>query len=332
MTCPTASMLEAIANTTLYDDVFQEDTTTCDLEAHIADLTGHEASILVMSGTMGNQVALRCHLTQPPYGVLCDIRGHINCWEAGGVSSLTGATLQTVQPANAKYLTFEDVKKHTMITDNIHYVPTKVISLENTINGVVIPLEECQKIAAFARENGIKMHLDGARLWEAVASGAGSLKDYAACFDSISLCLSKGLGAPIGSVLTGSKAFVKHARWIRKSIGGGTRQAGVISSAARVAVDETFLGGKLKASHAKASELATWWTSKGGKLAVPADTNMVWLDLEGSGIDEDEIVRLGKEEGLLLGGSRFVIHYQVCDDALDKTRKVLQAAIDGAKK
>jgi threonine aldolase len=120
----------------------------------------------------------------------------------------------------------------------------------------VTPLEEFKRISAWAKENGVLMHLDGARLWEAVASGAGSLKDYCACFDTISLCFSKGLGAPIGSILVGTNEFRERARWIRKSIGGGLRQAGVVTAAARVAVEDTYLGGKLAASHDRARKIA----------------------------------------------------------------------------
>lgn len=165
MTTPTASMLDAIAHTTLFDDVFMEDTTTNDLETSIAALSGHEAALLVMSGTMGNQVALRTHLTQPPQSVLCDIRGHIVNYEAGGVSSLSNAMLIPIHPSNGHHLTLEDVEKHAVISDDVHACPTRVISLENTLDGMVMPLDEVRKISAFAREHGIKMHLDGARLW-----------------------------------------------------------------------------------------------------------------------------------------------------------------------
>ncbi len=136
---------------------------------------------------------------------------------------------------------------------------------------MVMPLDEVRRISAFARENGILMHCDGARLWEVVASGAGSLADFCACFDTVSLCFSKGLGAPIGSIVVGSQSLVKRGRWVRKSIGGGLRQSGVITAAARVAVDTTFgkdskgRDGLLKASHATARRVEKMWTELGGR-------------------------------------------------------------------
>ncbi|KAK4191846.1 pyridoxal phosphate-dependent transferase [Podospora australis] len=315
MTTPTASMLAAIQNCTLLDDVFNEDPTTIDLEAHCAALTGKEAGLFVLSGTMGNQLALRSLLTQPPHGLVCDYRSHIVKYEAGGVSSLTGATVKPVVPKNGVYLTLEDIKANVHLDDDVHTCPTRVISLENTLNGMLMPLEEVQRISAFAREHGLKMHCDGARLWEAAASGAGSLVDYSSCFDTVTLCFSKGLGAPIGSVLVGTKDTIKHARWVRKSIGGGLRQSGVVTSAARVAIDETFgkgpngEGGLLKDTHTLAKEIAKTWTDLGGKLLHPVDTNMVWFDIDDA--KAARINELGKEAGLKLAAPRLVIHYQI---------------------
>lgn len=335
MTTPTASMLDAIINTTLHDDVFLEDPTTNDLEASMATLSGHEAALLVMSGTMGNQVALRTHLTQPPHSVLCDYRGHINNYEAGGVSSLSSAMLIPVHPSNGHHLTLEDVKKHTIISDDVHACPTRVISLENTLDGMIMPLEEVRRISAFARDHGIKMHLDGARIWEAVAADAGSLPEFTTCFDSVSMCFSKGLGAPIGSVIVGSTTFIAHARRIRKMIGGGTRQAGVISAAARVAVEEGFgrgprgEGGKLRESHARARRVADLWTQKGGRLANPVETNMVWLDLEHEGVSASQFAELAEKEGLNARGGRLVVHYQISDDAVEKLTRVMDVILEG---
>ncbi|KAK4462101.1 pyridoxal phosphate-dependent transferase [Cladorrhinum samala] len=317
MTTPTASMLAAIQNCTLLDDVFNEDPTTIDLEAHCAALAGKEAGLFVLSGTMGNQLALRTLLTQPPHGVICDYRSHIVKYEAGGVSALTGAMVTPIVPKNGIYLTLEDIKANAHLDEDVHTCPTRVISLENTLNGMLMPLDEVQRISAFARENGVKMHCDGARLWEAAASGAGSLTDYASCFDTVTLCFSKGLGAPIGSVLVGDKAVIKHARWVRKSIGGGLRQSGVVTAAARVAVDETFgkgpngEGGLLRDTHTLAKEIAKIWTDLGGKLAHPVHTNMVWIDLDDAKCPAGRIEALGKEAGLRLMGGRFVIHYQI---------------------
>ncbi|KAF4547609.1 Aldolase-like protein [Elsinoe fawcettii] len=329
VTTPTPSMLAAISSTTLLDDVFQSDPTTLSLESFIADLTNKPAALLVLSGTMGNQVALRTHLLAPPHSVVTDHRSHIVNWEAGGVSSLTGAMVLPVIPSNGRYLTLEDIKKHAVVSDDIHACPTKVISLENTLNGIITPLAEMQSISKWAKEHGIIMHLDGARLWEAVASGAGSLVDYCDCFDSVSLCFSKGLGAPIGSIIIGTKQFRERARWIRKSIGGGLRQAGVVTAAARVAVEETFLGGKLKASHDMARKIEGMWTSYGGKLANPVETNMVWFDLEAAGISVEDFIKMGDKAGLRLLGGRLVVHYQVGEEAVQRLDKLMKAVLKG---
>lgn len=309
-------MLQAIAENTLLDDVFLEDTTTNSLQEHVAKLANHEAGLLVMSGTMGNGLALRTHLVQPPYSVLCDHRAHIITSEAGGVSASTGAYINGVIPGNSVHLTLEDVQRHAVLSDDVHACPTKVISLENTLGGMIMPLNETRRICDWAHANGIKTHLDGARLWEVVVSGAGSLPEFSSLFDSVSLCFSKGLGAPIGSILVGSNEFVKRARWFRKSIGGGTRQAGVISAAARVAVEETFgtgpngEGGKLAATHVKAKKVSEMWTSRGGKLAREVQTNMVWLDLGASGLSQDALEGVAKSGGLNILGNRLVIHYR----------------------
>lgn len=335
ITTPTASMLEAISNTTLMDDVYLEDPTVNALEADMAALAGHEAGLLVMSGTMGNQIALRTLLMQPPYSVVCDYRAHIYVAEAGGVSTLSGAHLISARPSNGVYLTLEDIKKEVIISDNIHSSPTRVIALENTLAGTIMPLEEVKRIAAFARENDIKLHLDGARIWEVVAADAGSLPEFTRLFDSVSMCFSKGLGAPIGSVIVGSKAFVKHARWVRKSIGGGTRQAGIIAAAAQVAVKEGFgegprgEGGKLRACHARAKRIGETWELKGGKLTNPTETNMIWLDLEAAGSSASHFVSLAQQEGLKAGGGRLVAHYQICDDAVMKLERVMDQVLKG---
>jgi threonine aldolase len=324
VTTPTLRMLSAIQSTSLLDDVYEEDTTTHDLEKFVADLAGKQSALLVLSGTMGNQVALRTHLGGPPHSVICDYRAHIVCWEAGATSSLSGAFVRDITPSNGHHLTLEDIQKHGSLEDNVHLAPTRVISLENTIQGTIIPLLECQRISQWARSHGILMHLDGARLWEAVAAGAGSLKDYCACFDSISLCFSKNLGAPIGSIVVGDAALIKRARWIRKMLGGGLRQAGVVSSAARVAVEDTFLGGKLVAGHEKARELGQFWESLGGKLKEAVETNMVWIDLESSGFEVDALISKAAENGIKLFGGRFVIHYQISDEAISKLKALLQ--------
>jgi threonine aldolase len=328
-TTPTLSMLRAIQECTLLDDVTMEDPTTLSLERFISDLTGKEDALFVLSGTMGNQVALRAHLTTPPHAVLCDRRGHIINYEAGGVATLSQAMVQPLDAKNGTYLTLEEIQKHAVISDDVHACPTRVISLENTLNGAIMPLSEVRRISKWAREQGIIMHLDGARLWEAVAAGAGTLKEFCAEFDSISLCFSKGLGAPIGSIIIGTKPFIKRSRWIRKSIGGGLRQAGVVAAPARVAVEETFLGGKLTQSHENAKEIQKMWADLGGKLQYPVDTNMVWLDLDAHSIDLNNFIELAQKYGITVRGGRFVVHYQIGEEAIEGLRKLFTEVLTG---
>ncbi|KAL8297128.1 hypothetical protein RB597_006285 [Gaeumannomyces tritici] len=300
------------------------------------DFRSKEAGLFVLSGTMGNQLAMRALLTQPPYSVLCDDRSHIYKYEAGGVSSLTGAMLKTIKARNGLYLTRDEIAEQADLDSDVHTCPTRVISLENTLGGLVMPLAEARRISEFARESGLRVHCDGARLWEAVASGAGSLPDYTACFDTISLCFSKGLGAPIGSILVGPKDVIDHARWVRKAIGGGVRQGGVLTAAARVAVAETFgldpngQAGLLGHSHKLAKEVEAMWAGLGGKMQVPVQTNMCWLDLNAAGISSKRFAEIGREEGLRLSSNRLIIHYQIYlnrDDAIPRLKRVMERAM-----
>ena len=244
--------------------------------------------------------------------------------EAGGIAALSGALANPVFPSNKHHLTLQDITTHAIVSDDVHSCPTRVIALENTLAGTILPLSDCRAISGWARAQipPIQMHLDGARLWEAVAAGAGTLKDYCACFDSVSLCFSKGLGAPIGSIIVGKQNFITRARWIRKSIGGGLRQAGIITAAARVAVEETFLGSgankpsPLRASHARALEVANLWISRGGKLERECETNMVWLDLEAAGVSKERFVEVALAEGMKCMGGRLVVHYRECCSVL----------------
>ncbi|RDA88728.1 hypothetical protein CP532_4070 [Ophiocordyceps camponoti-leonardi (nom. inval.)] len=329
VTTPTPAMLAAIQSCSLLDDVFCEDPTTTGLEAHVAALTGKEAGLFVVSGTMGNQLALRSLLVQPPYGVLCDQRSHIVQYEAGGVSSLTGASVVPVVPGNGTHLTLQDISAHAAVDDDVHSCPTRVISLENTLHGLIMPLSEVRLIAGFAKQHGIRMHCDGARLWEAVVAGAGTLAEFCSHFDTVNLCFSKGLGAPVGSVLVGSRETIKHARWVRKSLGGGLRQPGFVAAAARVAVDETFVKTPdlLRASHDMAKRVEALWTGMGGSLVYPVHTNMCWLDLEAARCSQRRFIEMGADAGLRLSGGRLVTHYQIAqnaDDVLARLRRLFE--------
>ncbi|KUJ08939.1 l-allo-threonine aldolase [Mollisia scopiformis] len=326
VTRPTLPMLRAILETTLQDDVYREDKTTSSFEQRMAHLTGHGAGAFVLSGTMANILALRTHLTQPPHAVLCDFRSHIVTWEAGGIASICGAMTQALSPSNGEFLTLEDIQKHAVISDDVHLCPTAVVSLENTIAGLVHPLSELRRISNWSRNNRLKLHLDGARLWEAVAAGAGSLKEFSTCFDSISIDFSKGLGAPMGAMILGNAEFIARARRVRKSLGGGMRQAGVLSAAASSAVDETFgsvingkrSGERLREVHSLTKEVARMWVRRGGRLSTRTETNIVWIDLKHVGIGSAEFNHIGQKHGVKLSGKRLVLHYNISEEALNR--------------
>lgn len=307
-------MLAAIVNTTLRDDVFGEDTTTTDFESDIASRCGLEEGLFVVTGTMANQLGLRTLLTQPPHAILANAHAHIVTHEAGGPAFMSGAMIQAVQPSNGKYLTLEDIEANAVLTDDIHKCPTRVIALENTISGVTVPLFEIARIGRWARENDVKVHLDGARMFEAVAAGAGSLRDYCQFVDIITLDFSKGLAAPMGAILLGRKELIAQARRIRKSIGGGMRQAGVLSAAARVAVDENLV--KLRRAHDLAKSVGKMWKRRGGKVTKDVETNQVWLDLRALGVEREEWNEIGRNCGIALDGPRLVLHHQISEEAI----------------
>jgi threonine aldolase len=326
-------MLAAIGQATLNDDVYEEDYTTATFEKEIASLCGHEAAAFVLSGTMANQLALRVLLHQPPHAILADVSAHIIHWEAGGIAHLSGAMVQAIRPLNGLYLTLQDIEKHAVLTDDVHKCPTRVVSIENTCSGTIVPLDELRKVKSWTEGKGLSVHIDGARLWEAVAAGAGRLQDFAQCCDILTLDFSKNLGAPMGAMVVGSAETIKRLRRIRKSIGGGMRQAGVLASAARQAVVENFgmsqtdTRGVLGRSHMLARMVGQMWTERRGKLLRPVETNMVWLDLKESGISVEEWNRLGAKHGTRLSGNRIVLHFQICDVAMQLLRTAMDEVV-----
>jgi threonine aldolase len=333
ITTPSLRMLAAIVNTTLRDDVFHEDNTTMDFESEIAARCGQAAGLFTITGTMANQLGLRTLLTQPPHAILADSRAHVLTNEAGGAAFMSGAMIQAVTPSNGKYLTLEDIKPNAVLSDNVHKCPTRVIALENTISGVIVPLSEMVRISKWARQNNIKIHLDGARLFEAVAAGAGSLREYCQLVDTVSLDFSKGLGAPMGAMLVSTCEYIAQARWIRKSIGGGMRQAGVLSAAARVAVQDQFgygengQAGKLRQVHENAKKVGEMWQRKGGKLTQDIETNQVWINLQALGIKDEDWNEIGRRHGVRLDGPRLVLHHQIEDKAIQQLGQAFDTAI-----
>lgn len=312
VTIPTDDMWTAMRAAHMGDDVYGESETTASLEAHVAALCGKEAGLLTSSGTLGNQLCLRAHLKQPPHSVLCDARAHIVNYEAGGLAVFSQAMPTCVQPQNGRHLTADEVEAHLITGGDVHFADTAVVELENTINGVVFPLDEIARISELVRGHGIAMHLDGARLWEASAATGLSLREYGKHFDSMSLCMSKGLGAPFGTVIVGDAGFIRKARHLRKMMGGGLRQIGLMAGAARHALDDVYPK-KLKIVHERARRVADRAVELGFKLVYPADTNMVWLDLKAAGIDADDFIGRGAELGLKLSGGRLVFHHQTSD-------------------
>jgi threonine aldolase len=246
------------------------------------------------------------------------------------VSTLSSAFVKAVVPKNGVYLTLEDIEANVNLGRNVHDCPTRVISLENTLNGIVMPLAEVQRIREFALRHGLLMHCDGARLWDAAASGAGSLTEYCALFDTVTLCFSKGLGAPVGSIVVSDTERIAHIRWIRQFLGGGMRQPGVVTAAARVGVDQVFgdkpdgSAGLLRQGHLLAKEAESLWAAQGGTLVHPADTNMCWLNLQPLGCSDQRLVALGKEVGLRLLGPRLVFHYQAAQNRDEVLKRLEQ--------
>ncbi|OKO94679.1 hypothetical protein PENSUB_11517 [Penicillium subrubescens] len=234
----TVSTSQAILNASTFgDDIYDErgDPSVKALQDKIARMTGKEAALFVPSGTMGNQICLRAHLHQPPHTILLDYPAHVQCWETGAIPLLSQATVTGVEPKNGVHLTLGDVRDRIVLEDNYHFPPTRIVSLENTLSGTILPLKDAQEISRYVRSvpvppgrTPIAMHLDGARLWEGVTAEGVDIKDYLECFDTASLCLSKGIGAPMGSMIVGSKKLIDRAVWFRKMFGGATRQVRLI--------------------------------------------------------------------------------------------------------
>jgi threonine aldolase len=254
ITLPTAAMRRAMAEAEVGDDVFGEDPTVKLLEQRTAELMGKAAALFVSSGTMGNQIAVRAH-TEPGQEIILEADSHIYVNEAGGAAALSGVMCRCLNGRNGIF-TAEEVAA-AIRPPNIHYAPARLICMENTHNrggGSVWPLEGIREVATLAKERGLKMHLDGARLWNASVATGIPEREYAAGFDSVNVCFSKGLGAPVGSALVGSVEFIERARRFRKQFGGGMRQAGIIAAGALYALEHHRA--RLAEDHANARVLA----------------------------------------------------------------------------
>ncbi|KAF8640347.1 hypothetical protein AX17_000019 [Amanita inopinata Kibby_2008] len=316
LTVPTEEMYEYARQATLGDDVYF-DASTAALEAHVAKLTGKEAAIFMPSGTASNQIALRAHLKQPPYSILCDHRAHIHRYEAGGTAFHSGALNISVIPTNGHHLTLYDIEQNVITENDIHFAPTEVIALENTLNGTIFPQHAIIRISDYAHSLGIKMHLDGARIWHVAVETGKTIKELCDPFDSVSLCFSKGLGAPVGSCLVGTKELVAKAKWFRKLFGGGMRQTGILAASAAYALTHNFP--QLPRVHALAEKLEACLEVIGVTILSRAETCMIFYDASSVGLNYGEITDRASAlpNPLFLRGSRIVVHIQTTEEAVN---------------
>ncbi len=280
VTRPTAGMRAAMAAAEVGDDVWHEDPSVNRLEERVAHLLGKEAAVFVPSGTMSNQIGIRAH-TQPGDEMLCDAGCHIYNFECGGPAVLSGVTCRTIEGDHG-ILDVTDLEGKVR-PSNEHLVRTRLVCLENTHNrggGKIYPLEKIQAIRAWTRRHNLALHLDGARLWNAVVATGIPAATWAAEFDSVSVCFSKGLGAPVGSALTGSSDYIARARRSRKLLGGGMRQAGVLAAAVLYALDHHIE--RLAEDHRNARLLAEAIADTPGLRLDPpeVDTNLVFFEVD----------------------------------------------------
>jgi threonine aldolase len=323
LTQPTAGMKEAMFAAPLGDDVFGEDPTVNALETKIAALFGMEAALFCPSGTMTNQIAIRLH-TGPQKEVICHQYSHIYLYEGGGIMANSMASVKLLTGDLGK-ITASQVAE-SINPDDVHAPETTLVSLENTMNkggGSIYTLDEVRPIQALCQEKGIKLHLDGARLFNALVETGESPADWGAQFDTISICLSKGLGCPIGSVLLGTKADIKRAKKVRKVFGGGMRQAGFLAAAGIYALDHQVE--RLKEDHHRARILGEFLVQAPHVAEVlPVATNIVIARLEGIS-PEAYLQQLAAQgiKGVKFGKDlvRFVTHLDFGDDHLEEFGK-----------
>ena len=290
ITKPTPVMREAMVRAEVGDDVFGDDPTVARLEARVAEMLGKEAAVFTPSGTMANQLALRSH-TEPGDEILVEANAHIYYYESGAPAALAGVMCRCLSGVRGVF-TAVDVEAALRPADQ-HFAPTKLVCIENTHNrggGSIWPIERIREVAEVSRARGLRLHLDGARLWNAAVATGISERDYAAPFDSVSVCFSKGLGAPVGSALCGTREFIQRARRFRKMYGGGMRQAGILAAGALHALEHHRA--RLAEDHANARALAE------GLSRLPA------IELDPSSVQTNIVLmRVGKLPAATLGGA-----------------------------
>lgn len=324
---PTPEMREAMAEAEVGDDVYGDDPTVNQLQEKAAEMLGKEAALFVPSGTMGNLLALLVHCSRGEE-VICGDKSHIYVNEAGGMAALGGVYPHPVSNQKDGTLRLEDI--HAAIQpDDTHRTITRLVCIENTQNicgGVVLSVEYTKQVGALAKENGLKFHIDGARIFNATAALDVDVKELTAPADSVMFCLSKGLVAPVGSMLVGDGAFIKKAHRLRKMLGGGMRQAGVIAAAGLVSLEK--MTGRIKQDHARAKNLYEALKQVPRlRLEARPSSNMVYFTLDDSvTLTENQIIAEMKKYGVLVDWSaprqfRLVTHYWVNDAGVEKTAK-----------
>ena len=324
VTKPTPGMLEAMMNAKIGDDVFGEDETVNALEEKAAKLFGLEAGIFCPSGTMTNQIAIKC-FTQPLDELIADQTAHIYRYEGGGIAFNSGVSTRLLN--GERGILTADMIEPEINAENVHYPHTSLVALENTVNkggGACYTIEQIKPIADLCKAKGLKLHLDGARIFNALVKTGDKAADYGKCFDGVSVCLSKGLGAPVGSVFLADKQTIKYARRVRKVFGGGMRQAGFLAAAGIYALEHHVERLKIDHSHAQiiADKLKQCnWVSS----VLPVETNIILFDtIEPAAIILEKLAAHGiKALPTDKHRIRFVLHLDVFPEQVEHVVKVL---------
>ncbi len=325
-TKPSAAMLEAMMKAWVGDDVFGEDPTVNELEAYIAEMFGMEAAIFCPSGTMTNQIAIKCH-TQPGDEVICDKTSHVYIYEGGGIAFNSGCQVKAIDGDRGRILAHQVAE--AINPNDVHKAKTSLVSLENTANrggGSCYNITDIQDIKSVCLNNNLKLHLDGARLFNALESTRQKPKDYGKIFDSISVCLSKGLGAPVGSLLLGDNDFIKKARRVRKVFGGGMRQAGYMAAAGLYALQNNI--NRLSEDHHHAKQIAEALLKKDfiGKM-LPVETNILIFEVT-EGYTPTEFCEYLKDYDVLClpisaTQVRMVLHLDITNKMVQELQNIL---------
>lgn len=328
VTKPSPEMRRAMAEAEVGDDVWGDDPTVNKLQEKVADLLGKEAALFTPSGTMANLIAILTH-TQPGDEVIVERESHTFNYEVGGAGALAGVQLNTI-PGDRGILSPEHIK-NAIREPNVHIPRTRLICLENTHNrgsGAIYPMDKIQAIRRVALEKNISMHLDGARLFNACVATGINAKEYAQNFDSLMFCFSKGLGAPVGSIMAGSREFIQRAHRFRKMLGGGMRQVGILAAAALYSLENNVE--RLADDHAHAKMLAQAIGGIKGFRINPehVETNIIVFDVAGSGFTVQQVLDKLAERGILMisfGETlvRAVTSLQVNHDDIEKTKHAL---------